>query len=84
MPKDYEVWYAAAVGVMNAWLAHGRALQIVTIRPDEFLAWLEASGLPNTAGTRLKYVEEKARVAGSLTGGSGLSSDAGALSSSHH
>jgi hypothetical protein len=31
MPKDYEAWYAAALGVMNAWLAHGRALQIVTI-----------------------------------------------------
>lgn len=61
MPRDYEVWYASALEVMNAWLARGRALQIVTIRPDEFLAWLEVQKLPNTAATRLKFVEEKAR-----------------------
>ncbi|MGO4175462.1 hypothetical protein [Bosea sp. TAF32] len=69
MPSDYEVWYASALEVMNAWLAHGRALQIVTIRPDEFLDWLRARGLPNTAAIRLKYVEEKARGgAGDLAG----------------
>ena len=38
MPRDYEVWHAAALNVINEWLARGKALQIVTIRPDEFLA----------------------------------------------
>jgi len=61
MPSEYEDWYASALEVMNVWLARGRALEIVTIRPDEFLDWLRARGLPNTAATRLKYVEEKAR-----------------------
>lgn len=61
MPREYEAWHASALEVMNTWLARGRALQIVTIRPDEFLAWLEVRKLPNTAATRLKYVEEKAR-----------------------
>lgn len=61
MPREYEVWYASALQVMNAWLARGIALQIVTIRPDKFLAWLGANSLPNTAATRLKFVEEKAR-----------------------
>lgn len=60
IPPDYEVWYAAALNVMNTWLARGRALQIVRINPDEFLSWLRAKGLQNTAATRLQYVEEKA------------------------
>lgn len=61
MPSDYEVWHASARAVMTEWLARGRALQIITIRPDEFICWLEARGLLNTAASRLKYVEERAR-----------------------
>lgn len=79
MPRDYEVWHAAAVKVMHTWLARGRALQIVTIRPDEFLAWLQARDLPNTAATRLQYVEEKARQAGSERGEIGVAADAGSM-----
>lgn len=60
MPGDYETWRRNATEVINTWLARGRALQIVTVRPDEFLAWLRARDLPNTAATRLKYVVEKA------------------------
>jgi hypothetical protein len=60
MPRDYEVWHASATAVMNAWLARGRALQIVTVRPGEFLAWLAERSLPNTAATRRQYVEDKA------------------------
>ncbi len=80
MPSDYDVWHAAALSVINAWLARGRALQVITIRPDEFLAWLESQGLPNTAATRLKYVEEKARGAGSETGGIVFAADPRTLS----
>ncbi len=80
MPSDYEVWYASALEVMNVWLARGRALQLVTIRPDEFMDWLRARGLPNTAATRLKFVEEKARggtgnLAGVATSGAGTPSE---------
>lgn len=60
MPADYDIWHRNAVAVMNAWLARGRALEIVTIKPAEFLAWLQQSGLPNTAETRRKYVEFRA------------------------
>jgi len=80
MPSDYEIWHAAARRVVNAWLARGRALQIVTIKPDEFLAWLEARGLPNTAATRLKYVEETATGAGTQVGGVGIAAETRALS----
>jgi len=79
MPSDYEAWHKQAMAVMNAWLARGRALQIVTIRPDEFLAWLEAQGLPNTAATRRSFVEEKAKRAGSETGGSGVATSSNTL-----
>lgn len=75
MPGDYEVWHAAALHVINAWLARGRALQIVTIKPEEFLSWLEKEGLQNTAAARLKYVEGKAAGAGSETGGLGVAAD---------
>lgn len=61
MPCDYEIWHASALEVMNTWLARGRALQIVTIRSEEFLQWLAERQLPNTAATRLKFVEDKAR-----------------------
>ncbi|MGO4171921.1 hypothetical protein [Bosea sp. TAF32] len=60
MPSDYETWHRNAVAVMNAWLARGRALEIVTVRPAEFLAWLAEAGLPNTAETRRSYVEQRA------------------------
>lgn len=60
IPADYDVWHAAALRVLREWLARGRALQIVTVKPNEFLAWLNDRGLPNTAATRLKYVEERA------------------------
>lgn len=61
--------------VMNTWLARGRALQIVTIRPDEFSAWLEARRLPNTAATRLKYVQEKARGGGEDIAGAAVTGE---------
>lgn len=70
-PPDYDVWYAAALEVMNIWLARGKALQIVSIKPDEFFAWLEARGLPNTAATRLRYVEAKAACVNGESGAVG-------------
>lgn len=65
MPRDYDVWHAAAMDTISAWLARGRTLQIVTVKPAEFLAWLSERDLPNTAETRRRYVEEKATAAGS-------------------
>lgn len=60
MPADYDVWHRNAIAVVNAWLARGRALEVVTIRPAELMRWLEARDCPNTAENRLKYVEELA------------------------
>ncbi len=57
MPKGYDVWHAAA-RVINEWLARGRGLEIVRLKPDEFLSWLDAQGQPDPAASRLKYVEE--------------------------
>lgn len=60
MPSDYEIWHRDAISVVNTWLARGRALQIVTVRPDKFLSWLERRALPNTAEARLQFAEEQA------------------------
>ncbi len=68
MPCDYEIWHANALEVMNTWLARGRAVQIVTIRSEEFLPWLAERQLPNTAATRLKFVEDKARGCAAIFG----------------
>lgn len=57
MPCEYGVWRQNAVAVIEAWLAKGRAIEIVTVRPGELQAWLGQRGLPNTAETRRRYVE---------------------------
>lgn len=83
VPRDYDLWHARALAVIHAWLSRGRALQIVTIKPEEFLAWLAERDLPNVAATRLRYVEEKARAAGSVAGGNGLHAPAGPAANSN-
>jgi hypothetical protein len=60
MTADYDVWQRRAKSVAHEFLARGRALQIVTIRTDEFLGWLNPLGLPNTSANRLRYVEMRA------------------------
>lgn len=60
VPPNYETWHRNALDVMNAWLGKGRALQIGTIRPAPFLAWLRARGLASTAENRRRYVENLA------------------------
>lgn len=57
MLPDYDVWRAKALSIAEQYLATGRALQIVTVTPGEFLAWLKERGLPNTAASRLRFVE---------------------------
>ncbi|CAH1697297.1 hypothetical protein BOSEA1005_10334 [Hyphomicrobiales bacterium] len=49
------------------------------INTEALLAWLEARDLPNTASTRLQYVEERARRAGSETSGVGVAVEHGLL-----
>lgn len=72
MPGDYDVWHAAAVKVMLDWLARGRTLQIVSVKPDALLAWLEARGLPNTPSARVQYVQDRAKQASRGRGGIGI------------
>jgi hypothetical protein len=57
MPSDYAIWHRDAVAVITAWLAKGRALEIVTVRPRELREWLDERGMPNIAETRRRYVE---------------------------
>lgn len=63
MTADYDSWHSKATAVAKEFLARGRALQIITIRPVEFLAWLDSQALPNTSASRLRYVEMRAATA---------------------
>jgi hypothetical protein len=56
-PPDYDTWHRSAVAVVSAWLATGRALQIVTIRPAGLIAWLDIRGLANTTENQRRYAE---------------------------
>lgn len=56
MPPDYAEWHRNAQRVLSELLAAGRAIQVITIKPDDYLAWLGST--PNTAAARLRYVEQ--------------------------
>ncbi|UZF90611.1 hypothetical protein [Bosea sp. NBC_00550] len=59
-PPDYEAWRRQALAVCNEWLARGRALQFVTVRPAALIAWLDERALANTSENRRRYVESLA------------------------
>lgn len=66
MTANYDVWHSKAMAAAQEFLARGQALQIVTIRPDEFLEWLRSEDLLNTSANRLRYVEMRATTAAAI------------------
>jgi hypothetical protein len=64
---DYAKWHRNARRVLAEALAAGREIQVVTIKPDAYLAWLGSA--PNTAAARLRYVEH---VAAGMVGSTGM------------
>lgn len=62
MLPSYASWRRQADAVRRRMLDAGRAVEIVTVRPGPFLAWLD--GAPNTAAARCAYVRELARIRG--------------------
>lgn len=67
MIADYDRWHLQAMAVAKEFLARGQALQIVTIKPDEFLEWLTSQDLPNIAANRRRYVEMRAMTGTAAT-----------------
>lgn len=68
VPRDYDLWRETALSVVNAWLARGRALQIIAVKPDQLLPWLKENGLPNNADSRRRYVEQLAAGSDGVAG----------------
>ncbi|HEV7256816.1 MAG TPA: hypothetical protein VGN82_03460 [Bosea sp. (in: a-proteobacteria)] len=68
MTADYDVWYEKASAVARDFPARGQALQIIAIRTDDFLAWLEEQGGTNDASNRLRYVKMRAAAAAQTVG----------------
>lgn len=60
MLPSYASWRRQADAIRRRMLDSGRAVDVVTVRPGPFLAWLD--GAPNTAAARCSYVQELARV----------------------
>ena len=56
--RGSATWHRNARRVLAEALAAGKAIEVVTIKPDAYLAWLGSA--PNTAAARLRYVEEVA------------------------
>lgn len=76
MMADYDVWHSNAMAVAREYLARGQALQIVTIRSDEFLEWLRSQDLQNTSANRLRYVEMRATTAAAVVADNTKAEDA--------
>jgi hypothetical protein len=55
VPRDYDRWHEEATRVLHQHLAQGKALQVVTIKPQAYLQWLGQA--PNTSSMRRTYVE---------------------------
>jgi hypothetical protein len=56
-PFDYADFKLETLNLVTKHLRAGRPVQLITIRPTEFLPWLSERGLQNTLASRLRYVE---------------------------
>lgn len=52
---SYECWQRAASSEVFRQLASGRAVEIVSIRPDRYRAWIAQRGLPDSCDARRRY-----------------------------
>lgn len=64
-PPDFDSWERSAVSATEKLLAQGRIVQPLTIRVQDYLAWLEQTNRRNTAGARLRFLQISAAKVGS-------------------
>ncbi len=55
MPGSYQQWRTQIDRATQTLLAHGKVVQFVTIRPDDYCAWLAQTGRSNTRAARARY-----------------------------
>jgi hypothetical protein len=60
----YESWVKSAEAATQDLLREGRVIHIVTIRADDYLAWLEREGRTNSARSRGLYILHVAETHG--------------------
>ena len=68
MPSSYDAWLDRAFQDMRELLARGCALKIVTIHLDDYLAWLEDEGAPDSVDMRSRYIRELSLHGSQLSG----------------
>ena len=60
MPDTFDDWLERAAAVEDQLRARGFRLLRVPLRPDVFLGWCQASGVPADAEARCQYAAEAA------------------------
>ncbi len=53
---SYEHWRQAASTELFRQLASGHAVEIISVKPDGYRAWIAQRGLADDCGNRLRYV----------------------------
>lgn len=66
LPPSYDRWQEEAKEQVQQLLATGVAAQIVSLRVDDYLAWLSLSCAADTPQSRLAYLAHLAVEAGCL------------------
>lgn len=53
---SYENWRRAASSEVYRQLASGHAVEIVSVRPERYRAWIAKRGLADNGDARLRYI----------------------------
>ena len=57
LPKTYPEWKRQATIATEWLLARGKAVQLITGHPRDYLEWLGTNGRTNSAVARLRYLK---------------------------
>ncbi len=57
IPRSYSEWKRQVAAATELLLAKGKTVQIITVRPAEYLEWLQSTHRSNTVAARLRYLK---------------------------
>lgn len=64
LPRTYAEWKHQSAIATEILLAKGKTVQIMTVRPGDYVDWLRNSHRSNTASARLRYLKWLATQSG--------------------
>lgn len=57
IPRSYPQWKRQFAAATELLLAKGKTVQIITVRPADYLEWLRSTRRSNTVAARLRYLK---------------------------